>query len=94
VGDFFGGHFSFQHQTTTLSKKVRLVPPMQRENILYMTDTTVCIGVASFLADFYVLSGVIIRGICLNVTCALIAYSSDANSYITRKNPSKMKKHL
>jgi hypothetical protein len=58
---------------------VRLILLMQRENILYMTDT---IDVASFLADFYVLykfasleymdcAGILIK--------LLITYSSDAN---------------
>jgi hypothetical protein len=66
----------------TLSKKedpVRLILLMQRENILYMTDTK---DVDSFLADFYVLykfasleymecAGILIM--------LLLTYSSDAN---------------
>jgi hypothetical protein len=52
---------------------------MQRENILYMTDTT---GVASFLVDFYVLykfaslEYVECAGILITI---LVTYSSDAN---------------
>jgi hypothetical protein len=38
--------------TVQKEEPVRLILLMQRENILYMTDTT---DVASFLADFYVL---------------------------------------
>jgi hypothetical protein len=51
------------------------------ENILYMTDT---LGVASFLADFYVLSMfatleyVEYAGMLLTL---LVAYSSDADVY-------------
>jgi hypothetical protein len=56
-----------------------LILLMQRENILYMTDTT---DVASFLADFYVLYNF---ALLEYVKCAgilitlLITYSSDAN---------------
>jgi hypothetical protein len=59
-----------------------------------MTDT---IGVASFLADFHVLSRfasleyVEYAGVLLTL---IIAYYSDTNVYITRKNPPKMKKHI
>jgi hypothetical protein len=58
---------------------VRLILLMQRENILYMTDTTV---VASFLADFYVLykfaslEYLECAGILITL---LITYFSDAN---------------
>jgi hypothetical protein len=54
---------------------------MQRENILYMTDT---IGVASFLADFYVLNKFAAleymeyAGMLVLLT-QLIAYSSGEN---------------
>jgi hypothetical protein len=58
---------------------VRLILLMQRENILYVTDT---INVASFLADFYVLykfaslEYVECAGILITL---LITYSCDAN---------------
>jgi hypothetical protein len=65
--------------TVQKEEPVRLILPMQRENILYMTDTT---DVASFLADFYVLykfmtlEYVECAGILITL---LITYSSDAN---------------
>jgi hypothetical protein len=55
---------------------VRLILLIQRENILYMTDT---IDVASFLADFYVVykfASLECAGILIAL---LITYSSDAN---------------
>jgi hypothetical protein len=65
--------------TAQKEEPVRLILLMQRENILYMTDT---IDVASFLADFYVLykfaslEYVECAGILITL---LITYSSDAN---------------
>jgi hypothetical protein len=52
---------------------------MQRENILYMTDTN---GVASFLEDFYVLSrfaSLEYMEYARMLLTLLIAYSCDAN---------------
>jgi hypothetical protein len=72
------GVFSFLY-TVQKEEPVRLILLMQRENILYMTDTT---GVASFLVDFYVLykfaslEYVECAGILITI---LITYSSDAN---------------
>jgi hypothetical protein len=62
---------------------------MQRENILYMTDT---IDVALFLADFYVLykfaslEYVECAGILITLLITQIQ--------ITSKNPPNMKKHI
>jgi hypothetical protein len=76
--------------TVQKEEPVRLIF-MQRENILYMTDT---IDVASFLVDFYVLykfaslEYVECAGILITL---LITYSSDAN-LDTSKNPQNMKK--
>jgi hypothetical protein len=65
--------------TVQKEEPVRLILLMQRENILYMTDT---IDVASFLAGFYVLykfaslEYVECAGILITL---LMTYSSDAN---------------
>jgi hypothetical protein len=64
--------------TVQKEEPVRLILLMQRENILYMTDT---LDVASFLADFYVykfasLEYVECAGILITL---LITYSSDTN---------------
>jgi hypothetical protein len=69
----------FYRYTVQKEEPARLILFMQRENNLYMTDTT---GVASFLADFYVLykfaslEYVECAGILIT---PLITYSSDAN---------------
>jgi hypothetical protein len=65
--------------TVQKEEPVRLILLMQRENILYMTDT---IDVASFLADFYVLYkfASLECGECAGILITLlITYSSDAN---------------
>jgi hypothetical protein len=65
--------------TVQKEEPVRLILLMQRETILYMTDT---IDVASFMADFYVLykfaslEYVECAGILITLP---ITYSSDAN---------------
>jgi hypothetical protein len=65
--------------TVQKEEPVRLILLMQRENILYMTDT---MDIASYLADFYVLykfaslEYVECTGILITL---LITYSSDAN---------------
>jgi hypothetical protein len=66
--------------TVQKEEPVRLILLMQRENILYMTDT---IDVASFLADFYVLykfASLEYRYVeCAGILITLlITYSSDA----------------
>jgi hypothetical protein len=69
----------FPVYTVQKEEPVRLILLMQRENILYMTDT---IDVASFLAGFYVLykfaslEYVECAGILITL---LMTYSSDAN---------------
>jgi hypothetical protein len=77
----YTGSTLVKDHTYTVQKEesVRLYLLMQRENILYMTDT---IDVASLLADFYVLykfaslEYVECAGILITL---LITYSSDAN---------------
>jgi hypothetical protein len=72
-------NYLLSYYTVQKEEPVRLILLMQRENILYMTDT---IDVASFMADFYVLykfaslEYVECAGILITL---LITYSSDAN---------------
>jgi hypothetical protein len=72
-------HLLLYIYTVQKEETVRLILLMQREKILYMTDT---IDVASFLANFYVLykfaslEYVECTGILITL---LITYSSDTN---------------
>jgi hypothetical protein len=77
-------HAKISPHTVQNRQRVRLVPHMHRESILYVTDT---MSIASFLADFYASS--------TSATLEYIEYAGillpEMQTQITRKNLPKMK---